>query len=245
MARTEPFKDPAADDPAACLRPGRFVDSDAPEIVAYAERAAAGAAEDVAAARRLYLAVRDDLRYDPYRLGAGPDDFRASRTLTRGYGFCVTKAAVLAAAARARGIPARLGFADVRNHLSSPRLLATMGTDVFSYHGYTELYLKGKWVKATPAFNESLCRKARILPLEFDGENDSIYHPFDLDGRRHMEYLRHRGIYLDIPLEKMAADWAELYGPDVVERWSRASSGGRGDFEREVTPSATREQALE
>lgn len=244
MSDTVPIKDPAAADPAACLRPGRFVDSDAEEVVAFAERAASGADDDAEAARRLYLAVRDGLRYDPYRLGAEPDDFRASRTLGRGYGFCVTKAAVLAAAARARGIPARLGFADVKNHLTSPRLLEAMGTDVFSYHGYTELYLGGRWVKATPAFNDSLCRKARIRPLEFDGEHDSIYHPFDLEGRRHMEYLRYRGVYLDIPLEEMAADWAKLYGADTVARWSRATDGDGGDFERDVTPSAL-EQTLE
>ncbi len=220
-------------DPAACLAPSRFVDSDAPEIVAYADRVAAGAGDDVEKARRLYLAVRDDLRYDPYRLGHGPEDFRASRTLERGYGFCVTKAAVLAAVARAQGIPARLGYADVRNHLTTPRLRAEMGTDVFAYHGFTELYLRGKWVKATPAFNKSLCQKARILPLEFDGENDSIYHPLDRDGRRHMEYLRYRGVYLDIPLEEMVAGLAEFYGPEVMEKWTGASAGNE-DFEREV-----------
>ena len=227
--------DPAVDDPAACLAPGRFVDSDAPSIVAYAERAAHGAADDAEKARRLYLAVRDDLRYDPYRLGEGPEDFRASRTLERGYGFCVTKAAVLAAVARAQGIPARLGFADVRNHLTSPRLRRAMGTDVFAYHGYTELWLGGRWVKATPAFNRSLCEKARIRPLEFDGETDSIYHPFDVDGRRHMEYLRYRGTYRDIPLEKMLAELTEFYGPEVMAAWRRGSRRQQPeDFEREV-----------
>ncbi len=220
-------------DPAACLAPSRFVDSDAPGIVAYAERVADGAGDDVEKARRLYLAVRDDLRYDPYRLGRGPEDFRASRTLERGYGFCVTKAAVLAAVARAQGLPARLGFADVRNHLTTPRLQAAMGTDVFAYHGFTELYLGGKWVKATPAFNKSLCRMARIQPLEFDGEHDSIYHPLDLDGRRHMEYLRYRGVYLDIPFEEMMAGLLEFYGPQVMAKWTGALAEN-GDFEREV-----------
>lgn len=224
----------ATDDPAEYLAPGRFVDSDAPEIVTYAERVAAGAGDEREKARRLYLAVRDDLRYDPYRIGTGPDDFRASRTLARGYGFCVTKAAVLAAVARAQGIAARLGFADVRNHLTSKRLRQAMGTDVFAFHGYTELYLGGKWVKATPAFNLGLCEKARILPLEFDGENDSIYHPYDRDGRRHMEYLRYRGVYFDIPLEEMVAGFEEVYGAEVMATWRRLSTGGGRDFESEV-----------
>ena len=98
---------------------------------------------------------------------------RASAVLATGYGWCVTKAALLAAAARAAGIPARLGFADVRNHLSTERMRATMATDVFVWHGYTELWLQGAWRKATPAFNVELCERFGLLPLEFDGRNDS------------------------------------------------------------------------
>ncbi len=229
-----PAGDPAANQLDACLRPGRFVDSDSPEIIAYARRAAGDAADDLEKARRLYLAVRDDLRYDPFLVGAEPAGYTASRTLARGSGFCITKAAVLAATARAEGIPARLGFADVRNHLTSPRLRKEMGTDVFAYHGYTELHLGGKWVKATPAFNLSLCRRANILPLEFDGEHDSIYHPFDVEGRRHMEYLRYRGVYLDIPFEDIMRTFVELY-PMAAARMA-AAARDRHDFEDEVTP---------
>ena len=40
-----------------------------------------------------------------------------------------------------------------------------MGTDLFVYHGYAELFLDGKWVKATPAFNveavPALSRRSR------------------------------------------------------------------------------------
>ncbi len=221
----------SADDLAACLKPSRFIDSESPEIIAYARRAAGDADDELETARRLYLAVRDDLRYDPYLVGSDPAGYTASATLERGRGFCTTKAAVLAAAARAEGIPARLGFADVKNHLTSPRLKRMMGTDVFAYHGYTELHLGGKWVKATPAFNLSLCRKANILPLEFDGENDSIYHPFDLEGRRHMEYLRYRGVHLDVPFEDMMRCFAELY-PMTAEKMAAARRGP--DFETEV-----------
>ncbi len=224
----------AVDDLAACLRPGRFIDSDSSEVIAYARRVAGDAADDRETARRLYLAVRDDLRYDPFLVGLDPAGYTASATLARRAGFCTTKAAVLAAAARAEGIPARLGFADVKNHLTSQRLREMMGTDVFAYHGYTELHLGGKWVKATPAFNLSLCTKAKILPLEFDGENDSIYHPFDLEGRRHMEYLRYRGSYLDIPFEDMMRCFAELY-PMTATRLAAARRGP--DFESEVTAS--------
>ena len=221
------------DDLRACLAPGPLVDSDSPEIVEYARRLAGDAPDDIERARRLYLGVRDDLRYDPYRIGRRPDQLRASVTLRQGWGFCITKAAVLAAAARAAGIPARLGFADVRNHLTSDKLRRMLGSDLFVFHGYTELHLKDRWVKATPAFNRGLCEKIGIAPLEFDGENDSVYQPLDLSGRRHMEYVRQRGVRLDIPFEEMWACWTKAYGPGLAQTDTSAADDWR-DFERDA-----------
>ena len=129
--------------------------------------------------------------------------------LRRERDFCIPKAVLLAALARARGIPARLGFADVRNHLATPRLLQAMGTDLFIYHGYTELHLEGKWVKATPAFNLGLCEKAGVKPLEFDGRSDSVFHQYDRSGRRHMEYVRDHGSYADLPYAEILAAMRE------------------------------------
>ncbi len=223
------------DDPKNCLQPSRFIDSAAPAIVAYARQAAGDAEDDIKKARRMYFAVRDDLRYDPFLIDYRPAFFTASKTLQRRTGFCTTKAVVLAAVARAEGIPARLGFADVRNHLTSPRLKKIMGTDLFAYHGYTELFLRGKWVKATPAFNLSLCEKAGIRPLDFDGQNDSIYHPFDREGRRHMEYVRYRGAYLDIPFTEMMTCFAELYGLNSALMAIDRDADGSRTFENEVT----------
>lgn len=224
-------------EPTLCVSPTYFVDSDDPDLAAYAERVAGDTSDPLEKARRLYLAIRDDVRYDPYRLGNEPEDFKASSTLKRRYGFCVTKAALLTAVARAQGIPARLGFADVRNHLTSPRLRKAMGTDVFVFHGYTEFYLNDRWVKATPAFNKSLCLLARIVPLEFDGVHDSIYHPFDADGRQHMEYLEDRGVYLDIPFDEMVRVFRETYG-EATENWMSGDWKG-GRFEEEVETSRT------
>jgi hypothetical protein len=99
------------------------------------------------------------------------------------------------------GIPARVGYADVRNHLSTERMRQTMQTDLFVWHGYTDLWLDGAWVKATPAFNIELCDRFGLLPLDFDGRSDSIYHPFDKAGNRHMEYVRQRGVFDDMPLD--------------------------------------------
>lgn len=160
----------------------------------------------------LYYAVRDAVRYNPFLDFSQDDSFRGSVCLAKGEGFCIGKAALLAACARAVGIPARVGFADVKNHLTTPRLAEHMGgSDLFVYHGYTELWLEGQWVKATPAFNLELCRKFRVKPLEFDGRHDSIFHPFDVDERRHMEYLRDRGTYADVPVEEIKRVFRESY----------------------------------
>ncbi len=200
-----------ADDLRAYLMPTRFVDCDAPELRAFAERAAAGESEPRARATALFYAVRDGIRYDPYSVSADPDAYRASRVAQAPAGFCVPKAVLLAAAARAVGIPARLGFADVRNHLASEKLRARMGTDLFVFHGYAELHLDGAWRKATPAFNRELCARFGVLPLEFDGTADAMLHAFDAEGRLHMEYVRDRGTFADLPFDEMVRVFREVY----------------------------------
>jgi transglutaminase-like putative cysteine protease len=189
---------------------GTYVDSDHPAVRAFAERHATGA-DDVRRAVALFYAVRDGFRYDPYRLDLTPHGMKASTVLATGHGWCVTKAALLAAACRAARIPARLGFADVRNHLSTARMRESMGTAVFVWHGYTEIWLDGAWRKATPAFNIELCDRFGLHPLEFNGRDDSLYHPFDRKGQRHMEYIADRGSYDDVPLAEIVSGLIEFY----------------------------------
>lgn len=194
----------------AHLSPTPTIDSDHPSVRAFAHEHARGETARERAVS-LYLAVRDQVRYDPYRIELSPEGMRASTVLRLGHGWCVPKAVLMAAVARAEGIPARLGFADVQNHLSTEKLRRTMGSDVFVWHGYTELWLDGAWRKATPAFNLSLCEKFGLLPLEFDGVHDSLYHPYDRAGQRHMEYVRERGSFDDLPLAQICADFAVHY----------------------------------
>lgn len=193
------------------LQATRYLDSGHPAIRDFAADATFGASDPIEAAVRLYYAVRDRLRYDPYSVDLSADGLVASTVLVRGRGYCVAKAGVLAATARAIGIPSRLGFADVRNHLATPRLLEMMGTDVFYYHGYTELRLDDRWVKATPAFNVELCARFGVAPLEFDGRNDSVFHPYDTGGRRHMEYVNDRGTRADMPIEELREAMGKFY----------------------------------
>jgi transglutaminase-like putative cysteine protease len=194
----------------AHLQTTELIDSDHAQVKAFAHKHAVGA-DDRQRMRALYLAVRDLVRYDPYHVDLTPYGMRASTALTIGCGWCVPKAALLTAAARAAGVPARVGYADVRNHLSTERLRSAMQSDPFIWHGYSELWLGGGWVKATPAFNIELCERFGILALEWDGESDSLYHPFDRAGRQHMEYVAQRGSFDDVPLARIQADFAIAY----------------------------------
>ncbi len=217
---------------AECLEPGALIDSDHAAIVAFARQHTGNETDPTTRAIRLYYAVRDGLRYDPYATPMRAQAYKASATLAAKHGFCINKAGLLAAVARAAGIPARVGYADVRNHMTTARLSQLMNTDIFYYHGYTDLWLGGRWVKATPAFNKELTDKFRLVPLDFDGRTDSIYHPHDRDGRRHMEYLAYRGTFKDIPFATIS-DFFRQYYP-----WMYPGEDGdqpvTGDFAREA-----------
>jgi len=217
----------------ATLTPTTLIDSDHPAVVAFAARHGGGS-DDRERAVSLYHAVRDGLRYDPYRIDLSTAGMKASTALALGYGWCVTKATLLAAACRAAGIPARVGYADVRNHLATERMRRLMQTDLFHWHGYTEILIAGHWRKATPAFDLGLCERFGLLPLEFDGQRDSLYHPFDRQGQRHMEYVTQRGAFDDVPLAEMTADLARLY-----PAWAASMAGRQGgDFLADVAREA-------
>src|SRR5206468_1841016 len=221
-------------EPASYLRPTWFLDSDSPPVRAFAERAVGDRASDIGKAVALYYATRDGIRYDPYAMSADPDRYRASTVATLPAAYCIQKSTLMAASARALGVPSRLGFADVRNHLTSPRLREVMGSDLFVYHGFTELFLDGRWVKATPVFNLALCERFGVRPLEFDGRHDSIFHPFDAQNRKHMEYVRSRGSFAELPFDEIMEAFRREYpalrtafdSGSVRDEMFRPSSGG-------------------
>lgn len=212
------------------LQPTQFIDSDSSDIIEHAKDVVGDATKDIDKAIKLYYAVRDGITYDPYRIDFNPVALKASVVLARGHGFCISKAVLLAALARAEGIPSRLGFADVKNHLATERFRKLMQTDIFMYHGYTELFLENRWVKATPAFNRSLCDRFQVRPLEFDGRNDSVFHEFDRKGNRHMEYVRDRGQFADLPYNQML----EVIRKHHPALFSEGSAVIGGNFEQEA-----------
>ena len=221
--------------PEDCLAATDIVDSEHPAVVTFAYQHGAGANPRERAVA-LYYAVRDNFRYDPYRTDLRVEGMRASRVVSNGYGWCTPKAALLAAVCRASGIPARLGYADVRNHLSTEKMRETLTTDEFVWHGYTDIWLNGAWRKATPAFNVQLCERFGLLPLAFDGVADSIYHPFDKAGNRHMEYIRQRGAFVEMPLAQMMETFRAVYPKWGQADANSASAGAlaEGDFMADV-----------
>ena len=202
--------------------PAEYIDSDHPTVQAFAKAHAPEGASDREKASLLYKAVRDGIRYNPYVDMRAPESFRASSVLAAGNAYCVGKASLYAAACRAQGIPARVGFADVRNHLTTEKLRESMGTDLFTWHGYTEVFVDGAWRKATPTFNATLCAKVGVQPLDFDGHNDALLHPFDGAGRAYMQYVNDHGTYHDVPakflIQEMARDYAKMHSEDLSGR---------------------------
>lgn len=201
------------------LRPTPTIDCDSPAIQEKAKDLTQAQENVIEKAKSLFYFVRDEIRYNPYSLFYLLEHYRASTILSGKEGYCVQKAVLLAALARAIGIPARLGFANLRNYLLPPRALQVLGTNIIPGHGYTELYIGGNWIKATPAFDLKMCERNRIIPVEFDGRSDAIFHSYNQDGRLHIEYIHDCGHYQDIPLDKILNAWVQVYGFERVERY--------------------------
>lgn len=196
----------------ALLAPTDLLDYQHPAVAAFVRSAGAQTGTPVERAVALFYAARDRIRYDPYRISAAPADYRASSVALAGSGWCVPKASLLAACARAVGIPAAVGLADVANHLNTEKLRARMGgTDVFYDHGYVAMLLEDRWVKAVPAFNIELCQRFGVSPTEFDGRSDALYQEYNARGELHMSYLADHGCWSDLPLDKVFDDFAQHY----------------------------------
>lgn len=203
----------------AYLSPTPIIDSDNARVAEFAAQTIGDSRDPVEQAVKLYLAVRDSIRYDPYAPFYLPLHYQASTVLQRGRSFCIPKASLLCALGRACGIPSRLGFATVRNHLATRQLIEFLGNDIFVYHGFVEFFLEDKWVKATPAFNRELCWKHKVAPLEFTGREDSLFHPYNSENQKYMEYIEYYGTYADVPVSEILEAWKRTYGADRVQHW--------------------------
>ena len=189
------------------LHSTELIDSGHPAIRQQAEELLNGLETDAEKAVALFYFVRDHIRYNPFMQRFLPEHFRASDTLGRGEGFCIQKAVLLAALSRAAGIPARLRFAVLKNHLLPDRLASLLKGKELPDHGFTELYLDGRWVRANPSFDIETCRDF-IIPVEFDGKHDALFNSHTRDGRMHIEYVLFRDSYDDVPVDEIV-EWVE------------------------------------
>ena len=185
------------------LEPTSFVESDHKDVIEFAKKAIGNVTDPKSKAIKLFYAVRDKIVYDPYTFNLKPDKMKASHVIATKKAFCVPKAVLMTAAVRAVGIPARLGFANLINHIISDELKNILESNVLAFHGYTEIYLNDKWIRVTPIFNIQLCRHMNVPPVEFDGESHAIFPSTDNDGHKFMEYIEFHGTFHDVPLTKM------------------------------------------
>ena len=207
MRRESNFKltdifDMASPPDERCLKETQFFDVGHPALIQYAGEKTAYCHTEVEKAVALYYAVRDEVLYDPYRCLLTSEQFCASHVLSSHRGFCISKALLLSTLARCVGIPSLVGFADVLNHLATPKMKKLIKNELY-FHGYAVLYLNGKWLKVSPAFNLTMCEKFESRPLEFDGKSDALFHEYDMRSRRHMEYLTDYGAVTDLPYQQV------------------------------------------
>jgi transglutaminase-like putative cysteine protease len=166
----------------------------------------------------LFYWVRDEIKYNMSTyIPSVKANFRASVTLRRKNGFCVSKSILLSSFARAIGIPARIHLCDLINHKVSQKVIDFMGTNVMYYHGYSEFYLNNKWIKLTPSFDKKTAIKGNFLPMvEFNGENDAVFPSYDNEGNRFGEYLEDRGVYAELPLDEIEQLFKEKYYDHIL-----------------------------
>ena len=199
------------------LQSAEYINSDSPEVISFAKRNIGNSTNPIEKAVKLYYAIRDGFQYNPHDVDLSAEAMKASSLLKRDYGYCIEKACLLAACARAVGIPSRLAFAKVRNHIGTEKLEKALKTDVLVFHGFTEMFIEGKWVKATPAFNKTLCDKLNVEPLEFDGMHDSIFQTYNKEGNKFMEYLHDYGNFPDVPRDLFISELKKNY-PHMFEK---------------------------
>ena len=143
------------------------------------------------------LASRQHLGTTHCSVDDDPDHYRASYVATARRAYCVPKAVLLLAAARASIYSSRLSFAD-GTVLQTDTLRARMGST-----GDVRLLQLQRTVSSATAGSRrhrrssaGLCARFGIAPIDFDGEHDALLHAFDSKGHQHMEYLRNdRGWY--------------------------------------------------
>lgn len=217
------------------LKCTEIIDCDSDAIKEKALEVTTGLKTDKEKAVALYYFVRDKIKHNAYIQLYDPIRYKASSTLKAGDGMCQNKAILLVALARAVGIPARLGLVDVEDYQLSESFKQMIGgVNTMPLHGFAELYIDGRWVHASPAYDLATCQKKGFIPVEFDGVNDAKDSEYTKAGQLHMKHIKYHGPYEDLPLDeiynyyrewiaRMGKVWDDFKGAseDIRKRKSR------------------------
>lgn len=163
---------------------------------------------------KLFLNIREQWRYNPFLIYLSKEKYKASFIVSNEEGHCIDKSSLFIACLRALGIPARLRLAKVINHIAAEGLTEKLGTHYIAPHGITEVFVNGQWLKASTAFNQTLCEKYNVDALYFDGTQDALLQPYNRDAQQYMEYVEDYGHFEDLPYEFILNTFKTQY-PDV------------------------------
>ena len=183
-------------------------------IVKKADEITKGCINQEEKAVKLFYFVRDSIKYNIYMISVFIEDFKASKILGWGKGYCVQKAVLLATLGRAAGIPTRLAFAKIKNHTLPPHLFNCFKTNIFPRHGYNQFFLNERWISVAATFDRELCEKNGLPTVEFDGKNDAVLPEKDLKGKPYIEYLEKFPPHEDLPFDWIYKKISMLVGPD-------------------------------
>ena len=196
------------------LKATAAIDSDHESVIKTAGNLTRACSTDAEKAVKLFYFVRDSVRYNLFMISVFKEDFVASRILKWGKGYCVQKAVLLTALGRASGIPSRLVFAKIKNHLVPDHIIRQLKTNIFPRHGYNQFFLNGKWISAAATFDKDLCDKNRLPTVEFDGKTDAILPESDIKGRPYIEYIEKFPPREDLPFDWIYAKISRIVGTD-------------------------------
>lgn len=195
------------------LEPTEFLDFQRERVRNKAHEITDGLNSDKNKVIALFYWTRDNIKYNMYTYNPKiKANLKASVTLRRKNGFCMSKAVLLSALARAVGIPARIRMVDIINHKINPKIIDLMGTNVFHCHGISEILLNGNWLKLTPVFDKITALKAGFVPLiEFDGNKDALFESHDKEGNAFVEYVEDYGTYSELPIDQINEIFTNAY----------------------------------
>jgi len=196
------------------LRPTFAIDSDHGSIASTVQRVTRGCSDNADKAVALFYFVRDSIHYNVFMISVFKEDFKASRVLEWGRGYCVQKAVLLTALGRAVGIPSRMAFAKITNHRVPPHIYEKLGVNTFPRHGYNQFFLNGRWVNVAATFDKNLCDKNGLPVVEFDGKHDAILPEKDLRGEPYIEYIEKFPPADDLPFDWIVERIVRIVGPD-------------------------------